>query len=99
MATLYRVILPVTDIEAAARFYGAVLGGPGERVSGGRHYFKGEGGAILACYDATADGDSPGDGWRMHSHQYLYFSVEDLEAAHSRVVTAGASEVTAIRSM
>jgi catechol 2,3-dioxygenase-like lactoylglutathione lyase family enzyme len=40
-ARLYRTSLPVTDIEAAARFYGAVLGEPGRRVSPGRHYFGG----------------------------------------------------------
>ena len=99
MATLYRVILPVTDIDAAARFYGAILEEPGERVSGGRHYFRGEGGAILACYSPTADGDAVGDGWRFHSHQYIYLSVEDLEAAHARVVAAGGKDVTKIRSM
>src|SRR5689334_14045525 len=99
MATLYRVILPVTDIDAAAQFYGAILQEPGERVSGGRHYFPGDGGAILACYDATADGDAPGEGWRMHSHQYLYFSVPDLHAARDRVISAGGAEVTAIASM
>lgn len=33
--TLYRVILPVTEIEQAARFYTEILGEPGRRVSGG----------------------------------------------------------------
>src|ERR1044071_9296561 len=36
---LFRVILPVSDIEAAASFYAHALGIPGDRVSGGRHYF------------------------------------------------------------
>ena len=56
MARLYRVILPVTDIEAARGFYESVLGAPGERVSPGRHYFDCEG-TILACFDPQADGD------------------------------------------
>ena len=99
MPTLYRVILPVTDIALAARFYGAVLGEAGERVSGGRHYFCGEGGAILACYDPVADGDSAGDGWRFHDNQYVYFSVEDLAATRGRVVAAGATDVTEIARM
>jgi len=60
---LYRVIQPVTDIEAAARFYSAVLETPGERVSPGRHYFA-CGGTILACYDPVADTDEIGQGWR-----------------------------------
>lgn len=53
---LFRVILPVTDIEAAASFYARLLGIPGSRVSGGRHYFDCRG-TILACYDPLADGD------------------------------------------
>ena len=50
---LFRVILPVSDIDAAASFYARALGMPGTRVSGGRHYFD-CGGTILACYDALA---------------------------------------------
>lgn len=42
---LYRVILPVPDIDRAAAFYGALLAIPGLRVSPGRHYFQ-CGGAI-----------------------------------------------------
>ena len=58
--SLYRVIVPVTDIEQAARFYSEVLGDPGRRVSGGRHYFGADkaGGAILACYSPKEDGDT-----------------------------------------
>ncbi len=37
---LYRVILPVSNIDEAAAFYCYLLGIPGERVSPGRHYFK-----------------------------------------------------------
>jgi catechol 2,3-dioxygenase-like lactoylglutathione lyase family enzyme len=101
MARLYRVILPVSDIEAAARFYGAVLGEPGRRVSGGRHYFggKGDGGAILACYDPTADGDALGDGWRHHESQYVYFSADDLEKARADCEAAGAREITRSAAM
>src|SRR5271166_1638989 len=38
-AHLFRVILPVTNIEDAAVFYSAVLVKPGMRISPGRHYF------------------------------------------------------------
>lgn len=97
---LYRVILPVGNIDEAARFYGAVLGEPGRRVSNGRHYFGDAGeGAILACYEPGADGDPVGDGWRQHALQYVYFAVDDLEAAHSACEAAGAKDVTAIRAM
>lgn len=50
---LFRVMMPVGDIDAAAAFYGRVLGIAGERVSGGRHEFDCEG-TILVCEDAGA---------------------------------------------
>ena len=90
---LYRVILPVGDIERAAAFYAAVLETPGERVSAGRHYFD-CGGTILACYDPVHDGDDIGSGWRRHPKEYLYFSVQDLAAAARRAAAAGATEMT-----
>ncbi len=96
--TLYRVIQPVTDIAAAARFYAGVLGVPGARVSPGRHYFE-CGGTILACYDPAADGDAVGEGWRHHASQYLYFSVDDLEAAEERVVQMGGTVHAGIARM
>ena len=97
---LYRVILPVTDIKAAAAFYGAIFGDPGHRVSRGRHYFGAPGqGAILACYDPTADGDPVGEGWRFHSHQYFYFSVPDLAATLIAARQAGAKDITPIEKM
>src|SRR5437879_1822230 len=79
MPKLFRVILPVSDIERAAAFYAQLFGIPGERVSPGRHYFD-RGGTILACYDPAADGDGREDGWTFHPKQYLYFAVPDLEA-------------------
>ena len=85
---LYRVILPVTDIERAAAFYGQLFESPGRRVSPGRHYFD-CGGTILACYDPLADGDRASQGWRPHSNQYLYFSVPDLTGTFQRAQSAG----------
>jgi len=100
---LYRVILPVSDIDVAARFYADVLGEPGRRVSAGRHYFgdEGQGGAILACYSPSADGDESryGAAWQPHPLQYVYFSVSDLEAARTRCAAAGAGEITEIEKM
>ena len=63
---LYRVILPVKDIESAVRFYSQVFEQAGERVSPGRHYFE-CGGVVLACYDPVADGDDLASGWTHHS--------------------------------
>ena len=76
---LYRIILPVADIERAANFYSGVFRNPGERFSPGRHYFD-CGGTILACYDPVADGDGGKDSWHFHPKQYLYFAVPDLKA-------------------
>jgi uncharacterized glyoxalase superfamily protein PhnB len=89
---LFRVILPVPDIEAAEFFYAQVLGMPGGRVSSGRHYFD-CGGTILACFDALADGDAEAVG---PNQQYIYFSVGDLDAAHARAREAGCRELTEI---
>ena len=77
---LFRVIVPVGDIEAATRFYQALLGDAGRRVARGRHYFD-CGGTILACYDPRADGD---DVDARPNQENLYFAVENLENAFER---------------
>jgi catechol 2,3-dioxygenase-like lactoylglutathione lyase family enzyme len=83
---LFRVILPVADIEQAAKFYRAALGTPGIRVSNGRHYFD-CGGTILACFDPRADGD---DYVAKPNPEWLYFAVEDIEATYAACEKAGA---------
>lgn len=95
---LYRVILPVSDIDLAAKFYSYVFQVDGERVSPGRHYFD-CGGVILACYNPAADGDDVGQGWRHHDNQYVYFSVSDLAAIRVRIEAAGGQILTEIESM
>lgn len=95
---LYRVILPVSDIEVATKFYSYVLGDAGERVSPGRHYFNCNG-VVLACYSPTADGDDVGKGWAFHENQYLYFSVPDLDAVRHRIEEAGGQNLTEIEAM
>lgn len=79
--------MPVSDIDAAATFYGALLGLPGERVTSGRHYFDCDG-TLLACLDPLADGDPepypPNSG-------HCYFSTrEDLAVVRQRALSAGA---------
>jgi uncharacterized glyoxalase superfamily protein PhnB len=89
MPKLFRVILPVSEIESAAKFYSLILGLKGQRVSPGRHYFD-CGGTILACFDPRADGDnfdSP------PNPNYVYFAVPDLDATFQRAKTAGCSEL------
>jgi len=84
-ARLFRVIVPVSSIDEAATFYGAVLGVSGMRISPGRHYF-GCGHVILACFDPVADGDS----WEAKPNaDHIYFAVDDLEEYFRRVQANG----------
>lgn len=82
---IFRVILPVDDIERAANFYSTVLDTPGTRVSPGRHYFH-CGGVVLACVDASAEGD--GHSLRPNA-EHVYFAVDDLEERHQACIAAG----------
>jgi catechol 2,3-dioxygenase-like lactoylglutathione lyase family enzyme len=87
MPHLFRVIVPVGDIERATLFYGGLLGAVGLRVSPGRHYFECEG-TILACYDPRADGDGRG---ALPLPEPIYIAVDDLESTYASAETAGAS--------
>ena len=87
MVHLFRVIVPVSDIEKAAVFFGKLLGDPGQRVSPGRHYFDCEG-TILACYDAKADGDH---GETRPLPEPIYLAVDEIEAVYEKAGVAGAS--------
>ena len=86
---LYRVILPVRDIEPVVEFYKGLFDMKGQRVSPGRHYFN-LGGTILAIYDPAADGD-PVDDWKHHPNQYVYVGVSDVDTAFRRARELGAS--------
>ena len=85
VARLFRVIVPVNDLQAAVPFYEALLQQPGFKVSGGRHYFPCDG-VILAIYDPKADGD---DDVPRPNFEHLYFAVDDLEAAYARATNTG----------
>jgi predicted enzyme related to lactoylglutathione lyase len=87
---LFRVIVPVSDIDAAAKFYAHVLGMPGVRVSEGRHYFD-CGGTILACFDSQAEDNRPS----TPNPEHIYFAVADLEAVHARMKSAGCRQLDA----
>ena len=91
---LYRVILPVSDLEQAARVYSHLLGIPGERVSPGRHYFD-CGGTILACFDPRADGNTFD---ARPNPDFLYFAVDDLEATLQRAEEAGCAVTEPIKT-
>jgi predicted enzyme related to lactoylglutathione lyase len=82
---LYRVILPVSDIERAAAFYSQLFASEGRRVSPGRHYFD-TGDVILAIVDPGADGDG---GEARPNQDYVYFAVPDLEDVFTRAERLG----------
>lgn len=84
-ARIFRVILPVSQIDRAADFYAAIFAQPGVRISPGRHYF-GCGGVILACFDPRADGDE----WEATPNpDHVYLAVNDLDEFHRRVSARG----------
>ncbi len=83
---LFRILVPVRDIERAATFYATILNFKGIRVSHGRHYFDCDG-TILACFDPIADGD----GYDAKPiTEFIYVAVDDLEDAHDRCQNAHA---------
>ena len=85
LLSLYQVVLPVSDIDQAEKFYSHLLGTPGRRVSPGQHHFE-CGGVILNCTDLSAEGDSS---QTSSSPQRLYFVVEDIETVFERARSGG----------
>lgn len=77
---LYQVVLPVTDINQAADFYGHLFDAPGKRVSPGRHQFD-LNGLIFCCWDFAKETKT--SGVLPHS-QRVDFSVDDLDSAFQR---------------
>src|SRR6188472_2878462 len=75
---IFRVTIEVADLEAAAKFYQKLLGLPGKRHPGARHYFD-CGGVILAVLDVSQGGMKPTPGPKS-----IYFAVDDLDGAHER---------------
>jgi catechol 2,3-dioxygenase-like lactoylglutathione lyase family enzyme len=82
---IFRVIMPVTNLDESVRFYGALFENNGFRVSGGRHYFD-CGGVILALYTAAGDGDKAA---ASNTRDYVYFAVRDLAAIYATAQHVG----------
>ena len=89
MPRLYRVILPVGDLESTVPFYSTLLGQAGMRVSPGRHYFR-CGDVTLAIYSPRGDGD-PREPRPNFDH--VYFAVDDLEAVFQQAEKTGGLSV------
>ncbi len=91
---IFRVIVPVADIEAAAKFYGKLFNVHGELVSPGRHYFDCEG-VILACYDPRADGDGFD---ATPNPDHIYLSTDNLEGVYEKVKACDAQNVSTVET-
>ena len=75
---LFRLILPVSDLEKALGFYSRLLGIEGRSVGGGRCYFD-CGPVILAMLETQKPGNP----------EQLFFAVGDLEEVHARARELG----------
>ena len=87
MTRIFRILIPVADIERAVLFYSTVLAHEGQRVSSGRHYFN-CGGITLACFDPIADGD---EYEAKPNPEPMYLAVPDLQATFAACAKAGAT--------
>ncbi len=80
---LFRIIIPVPDLNEAMGFYSKLFGKKGMQVSEGRCYFHLEG-IIIAIYDPKLDGDDLDD-WKFHYNQFIYFSAKNLKEVQTRI--------------
>lgn len=78
---LFRIVIPVDDLEVGVSFYSAVFGVSGKRVSPGRHYFS-SGQATVCIYSAIEDGDPERVG---PNPTPMYFLSTDVEEIFERV--------------
>jgi catechol 2,3-dioxygenase-like lactoylglutathione lyase family enzyme len=85
-ARLFRVIMPVDDMDRGVAFYRAILAQDGVLVAPNRHYFH-CGATILAL---VKPGEHDSATFRPNI-EHAYFSVRDLKAAYERARTAECS--------
>lgn len=75
---LFRLILQVSDLDKAARFYSELLGTDGRSIRGARHYFD-CGPVILALVDPTGEGEAA-----KPNADFIYFATPELEQVYER---------------
>lgn len=80
---IFRITIEAAGIDEAANLYAELLGMPGKRHPGARHYFD-CGGVILSIIDPTQGGMAP-----TPSPKSIYFAVKDLDAVHARAKELG----------
>ena len=88
---VFRIALPVAEIDASCRFYQGVLGVAVDATVPSRLYFH-CGDVILALIDWSVEGR--GD-FAPHA-EHVYLATEELDAVHDRAVTADAGEVSTV---
>jgi catechol 2,3-dioxygenase-like lactoylglutathione lyase family enzyme len=76
-ARIFRIVVPVTDLDEAVRFYSHLLAAEG-RVIEGRHYY--DCGPVILAVTKTDAPSNP---------EYIYFSVAGLEQVHARAKELG----------
>jgi len=92
---LFRVIIPVAEIERGAEFYSSLLEMPGERVSSDRHYFD-CGGTILACaqpFDHATEQPIAEEAFRPNP-DHIYLSVPDVDAMRAHALGVDGATVS-----
>ncbi len=77
--TLFRIILQVSDLDQAEKFYGKLLGDPGRRIPRASRHYIDCGPVILALVDVTGEGKKA-----VPLPDNIYFAVGDLEQVHAR---------------
>lgn len=85
---VHRVAVPVSDIDAAEKFYSALLDNPGKRILPDRQYYD-LGDFILAFYQPPESGT-----WSFDQNQYFYLSTPDLDAMRAKVEENGGTCLT-----
>jgi predicted enzyme related to lactoylglutathione lyase len=86
---IFRLVIPVDDIERATAFYAEIVGSPGERVWVNRHYFD-CGGVVLACVEPPPENRGPRD---ESDARIIYFAVDDLDGMFQRIGNVGAARL------
>jgi hypothetical protein len=80
---IYRVTMEVSNLDEASKLYAELLGIPGQRHPGARHYFD-VGGVIIQMLDPTQGGMKPSPLPRS-----LDIAVDDIDAVHARAKKLG----------
>jgi predicted enzyme related to lactoylglutathione lyase len=85
LVKLYKVVIPVSDLEQAKTYYLHLLGVNGRRMSP-REYHYDCGNVVLCCRHPGSEGDPTPV---SRSFQQVHLAVEDVEAVFEKAKTAG----------